>query len=86
MQAISTIEQAPCLFAKKPKVREGGGCLWDYAATSVIQSEAGGVNSDYNGKSINLNASETVFMNQVGVCYYAGLSIEQVKQLLIGNN
>lgn len=82
MQAIYTIEQAPAIFFKKPKDQEGGGCLWDYAASSVIHAEAGGVNSDYSFKSINLNASKTVFMNSVGVIFTAGLTDKEVKSLL----
>ena len=77
MQAISTIEQSPCIFYKKPKPQEGGGCLWDYAATTVIHSEAGGYNSDYRFKPINLNNSDTVYMNPYGVCFSTGLSREQ---------
>ncbi len=77
MQALETIERAPCIFIKKPKQEEGGGCLWDYAATTVIQSEAGGYNGTYNGQPIHLNASDSVFMNQHGICFHAGLSADQ---------
>jgi len=86
MQAIATLELAPCLFYKKPKTDEGGGCLWDYAASSVIHTEAGGLNSDYSFKPLNLNSSETVFMNNHGVIYSAGLSEKSVKLLLAENN
>ncbi len=67
MNAIKTIENAPATFIKMPKKDKGGGCLWDYAASSVIHAEAGGVNSDYNGKRINLNNLDTVFLNNYGV-------------------
>jgi len=82
MQAIATIELAPSLFYKKPKKDEGGGCLWDYAATSVLHSEAGGVNSDFSYKPLNLNSSQTVFMNDYGVIFSAGLSMKKVKLLI----
>ena len=82
MQAIWTIEQSPGLFYKKPKHEEGGGCLWDYAATSVIHSEAGGVNSSYSFKPINLNSSQTLFMNSHGVIFSAGLTNKDVNSLL----
>ena len=82
MQAIATVELAPCVFYKKPKTEEGGGCLWDYAATSIIQSEAGGSNSDYRFEPLDLNSPESVFMNSRGVCYYAGLSRDNVIDLI----
>jgi len=82
MQAIYTIERAPGLFYKKPKKEEGGGCLWDYAATSVVHSEAGGVNSDFSYKPLKLNSSQTVFMNNYGVIFSAGLSRKDVKILI----
>ena len=84
MQAIATIEQAPCVFFKRPKEEEGSGCLWDYAATSVIQSEAGGCNGDFSFKPINLNSSESVFMNKHGICYYTGLSQASVIEHIRG--
>jgi fructose-1,6-bisphosphatase/inositol monophosphatase family enzyme len=80
MQAIETIEKAPCLFYKKPKPEEGGGCLWDYAATSVIQREAGGFNSDFSFQPLNLNSQKSLYMNHCGVIYAAGLTLEEVRQ------
>ena len=82
MQAIATIEQAPCVFYKRPKEEEGSGCLWDYAATSIIQSEAGGFNGYFNFEPIDLNSSESMFMNKRGICYYTGLSQENIIRLI----
>ena len=72
MQALLTIENSPSIFFKKPKPEEGGGCLWDYAASSIIHYEAGGVNSDFNGKPLELNAKHSVFMNHCGVWFASG--------------
>lgn len=69
MMAINTIELAPALFIKKPKEALGGGSLWDYAATSIIQSEAGGFNSDFYQVPLDLNRKDCTFMNHRGVIY-----------------
>ena len=47
MNGISTIEMAPAIYYKLPKKTLGGGGIWDFAASSIIQSEAGGVNGNY---------------------------------------
>ncbi|WP_372364466.1 3'(2'),5'-bisphosphate nucleotidase CysQ [Candidatus Uabimicrobium sp. HlEnr_7] len=69
MNACWVLEEAPACFVKRPKITEGGGCLWDYAATSCLFEEIGAVVSDSHGNTLNLNNKETVFMNRVGVLY-----------------
>lgn len=69
MNAIYTIEKAPAVYIKRPKQEDGGGSLWDFAATSLIQAEAGGYNSDYNRRPLNLNKKNTTFMNENGVIF-----------------
>lgn len=69
MNAIKTIENAPAEFIKVPKEEKGGGCLWDYAATSIIHSEAGGINSDYFDGVLELNSTNSVYMNKRGIKY-----------------
>jgi len=69
MNGISTIEMAPAFYYKFPKKTDGGGSLWDFAASSIIQSEAGGFNSDYYLNPLDLNRKETTFMNHKGVIY-----------------
>ena len=82
MQAMYALESAPCVFYKKPKKELGGGCLWDFAATSIICEEAGGFCSDYSFKPLNLNNSETIFINHCGVIYAFGLEESQIKEFL----
>lgn len=82
MQAISTIDNSPSVFFKRPKPEQGGGCLWDYAASSIIHSEAGGVNSDFHGKPLNLNSKQSVFMNHCGVIFATGIEQKQLNLLL----
>lgn len=69
MNGISTIEMNPAFYYKFPKKAQGGGSLWDFAASSVIQSEAGGFNSDYNRQPIDLNRKDSTFMNHKGIIY-----------------
>ncbi|MDC0255614.1 hypothetical protein OAK75_12005 [Bacteriovoracales bacterium] len=69
MNGISTIDLAPALYYKFPKNNLGGGSLWDFAASSVIQSEAGGINSDYHNRPLDLNRFDSTFMNHKGVIY-----------------
>ncbi|MDC1174875.1 inositol monophosphatase family protein [Bacteriovoracaceae bacterium] len=69
MNGISTIEMAPAIYYKFPKTAKGGGSIWDFAASSIIQSEAGGFNSSYSQAPINLNAKDSTFMNEQGIIY-----------------
>ena len=47
----------------------GGGSIWDFAASSVIQREAGGFNSNYYGQALDLNREDSSFMNHQGVIF-----------------
>lgn len=67
MNGISTIDCAPAVYYKLPKKPLGGGSLWDFAASSVIQSEAGGFNSDFFEQPLDLNRADSTFMNHKGV-------------------
>ncbi|MBD66260.1 MAG: inositol monophosphatase [Halobacteriovoraceae bacterium] len=72
MNAITTIELAPALYYKHPKKELGGGSIWDFAASSVIHSEAGGQNSNFYGDPLDLNRADSSFMNHEGVIFVAG--------------
>ena len=69
MNACWLLVNEPSCYFKFPKEKEGGGCLWDYAATSCILQEAGAVVSDIKGDALNLNNPETFFMNKKGILY-----------------
>lgn len=69
MNGISTIEMNPAFYYKFPKKADGGGSLWDFAASSIIQREAGGFNSDYHRQPIDLNRKDSTFMNHKGIIY-----------------
>ncbi len=69
MNACRVLEESPGLFAKRPKPEQGGGCLWDYAATACLYDEIGAIASDSYGQPLELNSKDSLFMNQKGVVY-----------------
>ena len=83
MNGISTVDLAPALYYKFPKKNLGGGSLWDFAASSVIQAEAGGINSDFHNQPLDLNRVDSTFMNHKGVIY---ASSEKLLELIPRNN
>ncbi|PSW22187.1 inositol-1-monophosphatase [Photobacterium sanctipauli] len=86
MNAIGTLELAPACYLKLPKAGKGGGSLWDFSATAAIFSAAlcqatGYSVSDIFGDPLDLNRSDSNFMNHKGVAYTSGLASEEVLQL-----
>ena len=70
LNACDTLAKGPlALYFKPPRNAEGGGCIWDFAASSCIFSEAGGIVTDCYGEPLNLNSSESVYMNRQGVIF-----------------
>lgn len=69
MNACWVLEKQPACFYKKPKQEDGGGCVWDYAATACLFEEVGAWVSDIYGKPLELNRKESLFMNHRGVIY-----------------
>jgi len=69
MNACWVLENSPGCYFKFPKSSNGGGSLWDYAASSCLFNEIAAVNSDINGKPLPLNQSGSTFMNQHGIIY-----------------
>lgn len=69
LNAIWTLEQAPGCYFKLPKPTPGGGSLWDFAATACIFNEIGAPASSFDGTALDLNRSDSTFMNHRGVLY-----------------
>ena len=69
INAIKVLEHQPALMFKFPKKEKGGGSLWDYAATACIFHELGFRATDFNGAPLDLNRSDSLFMNHKGVWY-----------------
>ncbi len=69
LNAIQVLENNPAVMIKLPKKEEGGGCIWDYAATACIFHELGRQASSYHGDKLDLNKKDGAFMNVVGVYF-----------------
>lgn len=75
-----SLNHAPSCYFKFPKSQQGGGSLWDYAATSALfqsASELGAWVSDSLGSPLKLNNSESLFMNQHGVLFASSPEIAE---------
>ncbi len=69
MNACQVLEQGAATYFKLPRQGEGGGSLWDYAATSCLFHEAQAFASDIFGKPLDLNRADSTYMNHGGVLY-----------------
>jgi 3'-phosphoadenosine 5'-phosphosulfate (PAPS) 3'-phosphatase len=69
MNAIQVLESSPGCYFKIPKPQEGGGSLWDFAATAAIFAECGASARDFYGQPLDLNRADSTFMNHRGVLY-----------------
>lgn len=69
LNACHVLEEGPACYFKKPKLKVGGGSLWDFAATACLFDEAGLYARDFHGQPLDLNRSESTFMNHRGVCF-----------------
>lgn len=78
--ACQVLNTAYACYPKLPKAEEGGGSVWDFAATACIVSEAQGWASDIHGEALALNRRESTFMNHKGVLY---ASNEQTARCII---
>ena len=69
MNAMWVIENAPAVYFKLPKTEDGGGSLWDYAASACLFAELGTPATDISGRPLQLNREGTTFMNRDGIAY-----------------
>jgi 3'(2'), 5'-bisphosphate nucleotidase/myo-inositol-1(or 4)-monophosphatase len=69
MNACWVLENSPACYLKCPKSEEGGGSLWDFAATAAIFNELSAVASDFYGQALDLNRKDSTFMNHRGVIF-----------------
>lgn len=69
MNACHVFENPPACYFKQPKMKAGGGSIWDFAATASIFAELDRPISDFHGEPLDLNRSDSTFMNHRGVCY-----------------
>lgn len=75
MNACWVLEQSPAYFYKNPKPQNGGGCVWDYAASACLFEVAGAWVSDMSGEPLELNREEAPYMNHRGVLFATNASV-----------
>ncbi|MEH0154962.1 inositol monophosphatase family protein [Limibacter armeniacum] len=88
MNACWVLEYAPSCYFKLPKPTEGGGSLWDFAASACIFKEANAEVSDMFGEQLELNRRDSTFMNHKGALYASNKEIKESVMALyekIGN-
>lgn len=74
MNACGVLENTPACYFKVPGP-SGGGSVWDFAATACLFREAGAVATDIRGGALDLNRSDTTFMNHRGVIFASDESL-----------
>ena len=74
LNAIRVLENGPACMLKFPKKENGGGSLWDFAATACIYQELSLPATNFEGGRLDLNRKDGTFMNQEGV-FYANFSV-----------
>jgi len=85
MNACWVLENSPACYFKFPKPQNGGGSLWDYAATACLFNEIAAVVSDIHGQPLDLNRSDSTFMNHHGILYATNQDIAQSIRSLYDN-
>lgn len=69
MNGILVLENGPACMLKRAKKENGGGSLWDFAATACMFQELGLTATNYEGGKLDLNRKDGSFMNHEGVFY-----------------
>ena len=69
LNAILVAENCPACMIKLPKKENGGGSIWDYAATVCIFNELGLQATNFEKGKLELNRKESTFMNHQGTFY-----------------
>ena len=83
INACHALENSPGCHFKFAKPEEGGGSLWDYAATACLFEQAGAVVSDVHGQPLDLNRSDSTFMNHRGAVYATDRNLaERIRKIL----
>ena len=69
LNAIRVLEHSPAILIKLPKKEQGGGSLWDFAATVCIYNELGLFARNFKRGKLDLNKKDSTFMNLEGVFF-----------------
>jgi len=82
MNALQVLENPPGCYFKFPKPQQGGGSLWDFAASAAIFQECGASVGDFHGRPLELNRADSTFMNHRGVLYVSDAAlVEEIRAL-----
>ncbi|MEM6993792.1 MAG: inositol monophosphatase family protein [Myxococcota bacterium] len=82
MNACRVLGRPPACYFKFPKPQDGGGSLWDYAATACLFAEAGAAVSDADGRPLELNREGSTFMNHRGVVFASDRALAEAIRAL----
>lgn len=69
LNGILVLENGPACMLKFPKKENGGGSIWDFAATACIYNELDLPATNFDGGRLDLNQKASTFMNHEGVFY-----------------
>ena len=73
--AIAVIHAPHACYMKFPKPQQGGGSIWDFAATRLFFEELQLPVSTIRGKTLWLNDPSSTFMNKAGIVYATDASL-----------
>ncbi len=76
LNAILVLENGPACMLKLPKKENGGGNIWDFAATACIYEELALPAQNFKGGRLDLNRKDCTFMNHEGI-YYTNLYLDE---------
>ena len=85
MNACKVLANPHACYVKLPK-QNGGGSLWDYAATTCIFSEAGAVATDIYGQCFDLNRADSTLMCHRGILFATDETLAQRIRALLRSN
>ena len=80
MNTCWMIEKSHGCYFKVPRPKRGGGSIWDFAASSCIVKEAGGIASDFYGNPLDLNRKDSTFMNHKGAIFATSAALAEAIQ------
>lgn len=76
------MQSPPACYFKIPRPDNGGGSIWDFAASTCIVKEAGGVATDFYGNPLDLNRADSSYMNHKGVIFASSEEVaEYIRKL-----
>ncbi len=77
LNAIWCLESPQACYFKFARSGTGGGCFWDFAATSCIYRELGAWTSDIRGKALQFNRADSIYLGHCGILFATHQDIAQ---------